>query len=54
MPRDTYLYENRMFTNKVRHSIVLGKKALGAKRKVLAPIKSLIYARVKRCALGAL
>jgi len=43
MRRYTYLYENRMFTNKVRHSIILGQKekALGVKRKVLALIKSL-------------
>jgi len=41
-----------MFTNKVKHNIILGQKekALGAKRKVLALIKSLIYVRVERCA----
>jgi len=34
MPRNTYLYENRVFTNKVRCSIILGQKekALGARR----------------------
>jgi len=26
MPRHTYLYENRMFTNKMRLSIILGRK----------------------------
>jgi len=45
-----YLDKNRMFNNKVKHSIILGQKekALGAKRKkVVALIKSLIYSRVK-------
>jgi len=45
-----------MYTNKVRHSIILDwkEKALGAKRKMLALIKSLINARVGRCAWGGL
>ncbi len=42
MPRNTYLYENRLFTNKVRRSIILGEE--GKDRVVL--IKSLIYVRV--------
>jgi hypothetical protein len=51
MPRNIYLYENRMFTNKVRRSIIWGGK--GKDRVEL--IKSLNYAKVKRCALrGAL
>jgi len=33
VPRNTHLYENRIFTNKVRCSIILGQKekTLGAK-----------------------
>jgi len=51
MPRDTFLHENRMFSNKVRCSIIWGGK--GKDRVEL--IKSLIYARVERGALrGAL
>jgi hypothetical protein len=43
MPRYTYLYENRMFTNKIRCSIVwVGKEDR------VAIIKSLIYTRIGR------
>jgi len=43
----TYLYENRMFTNKMRRSIIWKGNAweAGWVRKVLALIKSLIYSR---------
>jgi len=43
-----------MITIKVKHRIILGQKekALGAKRKVLAQIKSLIHGRVKWCLEG--
>jgi len=53
MPRRPYLYKNRVFSNKVKQSIIFGRKekALGTKKKVLLPIKSLIYARGKRCLL---
>jgi hypothetical protein len=45
IPRNAYLYENRMFTDKVKHSIILGRKekALGVQRKGLVLIKSSIY-----------
>ncbi len=45
-----------LHSNKVSHSIIWGQKekALGAKRKMLALIKSLINARVGRCAWGGL
>jgi len=45
-----------MFTNKVRHNIILESKGktLGEERKVLALIKSFIYSRVERCTWGAL
>jgi len=48
MPRYTYLCENRVLTNKLRLDIVCGGK--GKDR--VALIKSLIYARVGRGALG--
>jgi len=37
MPKNTYLYENRMFTNKMRCSIRKGEKekALRAKKKIV-------------------
>jgi len=43
-----------LHSNKVSHSIIWGQKekALGAKRKMLVLIKSLTYARVKRCTWG--
>jgi len=48
MLRNKYLNENRMFTNKVKCSIILDRKEkdLGSKRKELALIKSLIYAKL--------
>jgi hypothetical protein len=42
MPRNTYLFENRMFTYKVRCSIIWG----GEGKDRVALSKSLIYARV--------
>jgi len=49
----TYLYENIMFTNKMRHSIIWKGNAweAGWVRKVLALIKSLNYAREEEDAL---
>jgi hypothetical protein len=55
--QETHIYiKTECLQNKVRHSIILGQKekALGAKRKVLALIKSLNYARVKRYTCGVL
>jgi hypothetical protein len=56
MQRNTYIYENRMFTNKVQCSIILDQKekAIGANRKVLALSKCLIYPRVERGTWGVL
>jgi hypothetical protein len=48
MPRNTHLYENRMFSNKVRCSIILGSKGKALRSKSLVPIKSLIKAVVGR------
>jgi len=41
MPRNTYLFENRMFTIKVKHSIIWGerKSIEGKEKKELALIK---------------
>ncbi len=39
MPRNTYLYENRLFTNKVRRSTILGEE--GKDRVVLIKSESL-------------
>jgi len=48
MPRNTYFYENIIFTNILRCSIVWGGK--GKDRVVLT--KSLIYERIGRVAVG--
>jgi len=49
MPRNKYFYENRLFTNKVRHNTILGgkEKALRGKKKRVTLIKSFIYTRVE-------
>jgi len=55
--QETHIYiKAECLQNKVRHCIILGQKekALGAKRKVLAQIKSLNYARVNRYTCGVL
>ena len=48
------LYENTMFTNKLDPALFGKGKDWEKERKVLALIKSLIYAREKRGAWGAL
>ncbi len=54
MLRNTYSYENWMFTNNVRCSIIQGSKGktAGEERKVLALNKSLIYIKVEKCVWG--